>query len=289
MRDQGVLYVKRFSTRKNSRTKPTNTYLFSFSTPNPPTSLKAGYCSLKVDTFIPNPLRCFKCQRYGHGVTTCTRPVTCAHCGEQTHTTDDCDNEFKKCTNCLENHPSYSKDCPIWKQQMEINRLKFSRNISFSDARKLVQSQESTGTYASIVQTTPEITPKVKTSSIDCQTDLTWLNSDAPQMYSNEQSTKTSDSISDIPTQDKSSLSKNPALKQKMPQTNVEQNKSKPESSKGRRSDRISKGSDNPIHLYNKFGYLERMDVTENIQPRVHSVSPSKSVRGRSPIIPPKR
>ncbi|XP_067668086.1 uncharacterized protein [Haliotis asinina] len=42
MNDQGVLYVKRFSTRKNNETVPTNTYLFSFSSPTAPKSLKTG-------------------------------------------------------------------------------------------------------------------------------------------------------------------------------------------------------------------------------------------------------
>ncbi len=84
MKEQGVLYVKRFTIRKNNEVQQTNTYLFSFSTPTAPTSIKAGYCNIKVETYIPNPLRCFKCQKFGHGVNTCTLSVVCAHCGEKT-------------------------------------------------------------------------------------------------------------------------------------------------------------------------------------------------------------
>ncbi len=59
MKDQGVIGVKRFTTRRNNETIQTNTYLFTFSSPNLPKSVKAGYCNMSVDIYIPNPLRCF--------------------------------------------------------------------------------------------------------------------------------------------------------------------------------------------------------------------------------------
>ncbi len=142
MKDQGVTYVKRFTTRRNNEILQTHTYLFSFSCPTAPKSIKAGYCNIKVDTYIPNPLRCFKCQRFGHGVNTCKLSVT--------HTTHDCDSNFKKCTNWQGIHSSFSKDCPIWKQQMEINKITFTRDISCAEAEKLVQTSDLSETFASV-------------------------------------------------------------------------------------------------------------------------------------------
>ncbi|GBO11583.1 hypothetical protein AVEN_202519-1 [Araneus ventricosus] len=38
---------------------------------------------LAVRPFIPNPLRCFKCQRFGHSQTNCRGTLTCARCAEK--------------------------------------------------------------------------------------------------------------------------------------------------------------------------------------------------------------
>ncbi len=83
VKDQGVSYVRHFTTRKNNEIQQTNTYLISFSTPIAPKSIKAVYSHIKVETYIPNPRRCFKCQNYGHGVSTCTSSVVCVRCGEK--------------------------------------------------------------------------------------------------------------------------------------------------------------------------------------------------------------
>lgn len=44
----------------------TNTFILTFRSPKPPSSITIGYTSVNVDVYIPNPLRCFKCQAYGH-------------------------------------------------------------------------------------------------------------------------------------------------------------------------------------------------------------------------------
>ena len=39
---------------------------------------------MKIDLFGPNPLCCFKCQRFGHGKNTCKGYETCLNrCGEE--------------------------------------------------------------------------------------------------------------------------------------------------------------------------------------------------------------
>ncbi|GBN08076.1 hypothetical protein AVEN_273830-1 [Araneus ventricosus] len=40
---------------------------------------------LSVRPYIPNPLRCFKCQRFGHSKTSCRGTLTCARCAEVGH------------------------------------------------------------------------------------------------------------------------------------------------------------------------------------------------------------
>ena len=58
---QGVTFVKRIKIRRNDNLISTNTLILSFNTPTLPQSIKAGYLSIPVEPYIPNPLRCFNC------------------------------------------------------------------------------------------------------------------------------------------------------------------------------------------------------------------------------------
>ena len=37
----------------------------------------------KVGQYIPNPLRCYKCQKYGHDEDNCGGREVCGKCGQQ--------------------------------------------------------------------------------------------------------------------------------------------------------------------------------------------------------------
>ena len=54
-------------------TKLTNTYVLTFNSPNLPT----GFMQVKVDVYIPNPLRCYHCQVFGNGENKCGRHAVC--------------------------------------------------------------------------------------------------------------------------------------------------------------------------------------------------------------------
>ncbi|GFS92976.1 hypothetical protein TNCV_1886281 [Trichonephila clavipes] len=45
-----------------------------------PQTIKAGYLNCKIRPYIPNPLRCFKCQRFGHSQTSSRGQLTCSMC-----------------------------------------------------------------------------------------------------------------------------------------------------------------------------------------------------------------
>ena len=70
---QGVTDAKQISIKRNQIIS-TNTYILNFNTPKPPTEIKIRYLITKVETYIPNSLRCHNCK--------CTRPPTCKNCGE---------------------------------------------------------------------------------------------------------------------------------------------------------------------------------------------------------------
>ncbi|GBM26671.1 hypothetical protein AVEN_241327-1 [Araneus ventricosus] len=159
LRDQNVCAARRINIRRDGRLIPTQHVVLTFQTPVLPKSIKAGYINCKLRPYIPNPLRCFKCQRYGHSQQSCrgTDPV-CGKCAESGHETNVCPDTFK-CRNCSGPHVASSKSCPTWIFEKEVIAVKIKRNITFPEARQIVQDRTpKVGvSYSSTVQMQPKI------------------------------------------------------------------------------------------------------------------------------------
>ena len=104
MVEQGVTDVRRITLRRDGETKLTNTYVLTFNSPNLPTVVKIGFMQVKVDVYIPNPLRFYHCQVFGHHENKCGRHAVCCNCGEPEHCAPFgvCDKPAK-CVNCSGN------------------------------------------------------------------------------------------------------------------------------------------------------------------------------------------
>ena len=71
---------------------------------------------------------------------------------------------YKHLTPCK--HSADSKECRIWHKEKEILRIKFTRNISFVEARKLVEAPTIPGTsYANITQSSMKKVSVVDTAT----------------------------------------------------------------------------------------------------------------------------
>ena len=153
MVEQGVTDVRRITVRRDGETKLTNTYVLTFNSPNLPTVVKIGFMQVKVDVYIPNPLRCYHCQVFGHHENKCGRYAVCCNCGEPEHCAPSgvCDKPAK-CVNCSGNHPANSKQCPQWEKEKKILKIKCENNLSFPDARKQYEQFYTGQTYASAVK-----------------------------------------------------------------------------------------------------------------------------------------
>ena len=81
--DQGVTDVSRFFLKKDGQNIKTNTLFITFNTPIAPKELKIGYYIVKVQMYVPNPLRCFYCQKFGHSKKFCKNPLACWKCGSE--------------------------------------------------------------------------------------------------------------------------------------------------------------------------------------------------------------
>ena len=145
---------KCFTIKKDGNLIETNTLLLTFNTTTLPKSLKKFYRIIPVEVYIPNPLRCFNCQRFGHHENGCPElpGSVCEKCGmgDFDHHTNACKLEAK-CVNCHKNHLSKSNQCEIWKKEKEIMKIKVTQKITYLEAKK-IQENQSEVTFAKVVQ-----------------------------------------------------------------------------------------------------------------------------------------
>ncbi|XP_055924733.1 uncharacterized protein LOC129956811 [Argiope bruennichi] len=73
---QGVSHVRRISIRRDGQLLNTKHLILTFTSSKLPDHIKAGYMRLAVRPYVPNPLRCFKCQRFGHSKSSCRGTLT---------------------------------------------------------------------------------------------------------------------------------------------------------------------------------------------------------------------
>jgi len=98
----------------------------------------------------------------------------CAQCAGET----DCHAD-PHCVNCGGHHTCYSKDCPEWLDKKRSQELKFERNISFGEAKQIVDRQAVPGATSAVrigtsyAKTTVSATSQA-TQSVEIQTDFTW-------------------------------------------------------------------------------------------------------------------
>ncbi|GFV81901.1 putative RNA-directed DNA polymerase from transposon X-element [Trichonephila clavipes] len=194
--DQGVIQVRRITIKKDNSVIPTKYLILTFNRPKLPTTIKAGYLNCKIRPYIPNPLRCFRSQRFGHSKTSCRGQLTCSRCASAGHSSTDCTLE-PKCINCSQSHPSNSQLCPKWKLEKK-QEIRTNNNISYIEAKKLLPPQLPQ-TYAqatkpspiSVTTQTDENITKIKCPPLNLLVEQNSLNELTP-VYKKSRRRKTS-------------------------------------------------------------------------------------------------
>ncbi|XP_067122119.1 uncharacterized protein [Centruroides vittatus] len=146
--DQGVVAVRRISIRRDGKLIPTKHLILTFNKPTLPSFITAGYLRCSVRPYIPNPLRCFKCQWFGHSQTSCQGKSACAQCGTEGHDSTECKSTCSHifavhtacCVNCKDAYPAYYRKCPAWQREKEIQRVKTVNNLPYPEARHMITS-----------------------------------------------------------------------------------------------------------------------------------------------------
>ena len=96
--DQIVIQARRITKTRDGIKRETNTIIVTFQTTIVPKTLKVGYLKVPVDLYIPNPLQCYTCFKFGHHESRCNSgsdKKLCLRCAETLSTlatpcADDC-------------------------------------------------------------------------------------------------------------------------------------------------------------------------------------------------------
>ena len=115
-------------------------------------------------------MRCFKCQRFGHGQHACRGRLKCARCGQFDHDSKSCQPDMA-CINCQGKHCAFSRECPKWKAEKQVQQITVENQLSFPEARRIVET-----TVAVVVSKSYAAAAAVSTASVSVQTDVAWPN-----------------------------------------------------------------------------------------------------------------
>ncbi|GBM45860.1 hypothetical protein AVEN_26402-1 [Araneus ventricosus] len=143
LKDQKVIAVRRITIKRNSQILPIKHLILTFNTPNLPKSVKITYINCPVKPYIPDTLRCFKCQKFGHTITACRGDKKiCARCSLPDHNSKNCSSTTAKCYNCEGDHPDYFRSYPRYKEK-EIQTVKITKKLIISRSSENSKRQNS--------------------------------------------------------------------------------------------------------------------------------------------------
>ena len=124
--------------------------------------MKVGYLIFKIKPFIREPVRCHKCNAYGHIAINCKNNLKCPKClGE--HTIKECLNKEaeKRCATCdSTSHYNGQAVCPQRQIQKQVDTLRATKSMSYSQAlktvtQKVAHEREAVARQATVPSGTP--------------------------------------------------------------------------------------------------------------------------------------
>lgn len=139
-----VIGVKRLQYVKNKERIDSMSVMLQFDQERMPDRVKLGYISYPVRPYVPPPLRCFKCQKYGHVSAVCRGKLRCARCGGN-HEYGKCDEGAKvKCCNCGGEHSAGFGGCSAHKHAVKVQNVRINEGMTYAEAIQKVKQVEQT-------------------------------------------------------------------------------------------------------------------------------------------------
>ena len=133
--------------------EPTRSVKVSLNMKTVPTEIRINFLGkFAVRPYVTKPVRCYRCQRFGHIAAAClARTERCSICSGL-HRTQQCLTKVQnsvtvtlKCANCGEEHSANSNRCPVLREKMQIkmnNATRKSRTTTSKPTPPLVTSGE---------------------------------------------------------------------------------------------------------------------------------------------------
>ena len=142
--DTGAIWAHRITRLIDGSTQTTKAVIIAFQDSLPDT-VQVGFMNFRVHPYIPTPIRCTKCQKFGHKATKCRQQQpTCPRCSQH-HEVKYCTlnaQSDRKCTNCGKTHSAAYKGCDKYKTVTKILAVSTKNNWSYREAAKAVSIQQ---------------------------------------------------------------------------------------------------------------------------------------------------
>lgn len=139
-----VVGAKRLQYVKNKERLDSLSVMLQFDEERMPERIKIGYVSYPVRPYVPPPLRCFKCQKYGHVSAVCRGNLRCARCSGE-HEYGKCDVGAKvKCCDCGEEHSAGIGGCIAHKHAVKIQNVRIAEGLTYAEAAQKAKQHEQT-------------------------------------------------------------------------------------------------------------------------------------------------
>lgn len=162
LKGQNVIEVKRIKKINEGKLINTPLMILTFNTTIIPEYVNAGYVVVPVKLYIPNPMRCKRCQGLGHTKNWCKKEPVCVICAaiEPDHPNEKECKAPIKCINCKGNHEAFRKMCPKYKDEVQIIKIKTVDRISYPEAKRKFFETVNTIFNNSSVPTFSEVTKR---------------------------------------------------------------------------------------------------------------------------------
>lgn len=169
LKEQGVTGVRKFTRMVNGKRTDTASMVLTIQGTVKPEYIYFGFQRCDARLYIPSPMLCFNCYEFGHSKMKCGNAPVCRHCSTTHEQQTDAEGRHSCqkpafCKNCQGKHGPGSKDCPKYKEEAEIAKLRTELKISFAEAKQKVEAKSGVTSFsATVTQNFTAIDPRART------------------------------------------------------------------------------------------------------------------------------